>query len=250
MVQHPPSSPSSCTRIKDAAVMASPPHPPRNANEVSEQRISQSMTNYGPKKPPPSSETSMKKDPLLSLKDPPLTSTANPTIPGAHFCTPGFSSSLSSKHHADHPLENSNMMKKTTGRDNVMMVTIAPGLTARLRGAQETWDCIEQDFFIPTECVCCGLELCCIMDAHYVLCPACKVVSPLATMNAAVADYYDNVEESGRGGGTPEPQDVMQEGQGGGGGIGLGFTMSDLRQWQYGILLNRRRRRGQDSTGH
>lgn len=87
-------------------------------------------------------------------------------------------------------------------------ILIAPGLTACLRGATETWACVEQDFYIPTSCFCCQAEICCIMDASYVLCPVCRVVSQL-----------DNGVEDG--------------------GVGLGFTFEDLQQWQYKILLKR-----------
>ena len=43
----------------------------------------------------------------------------------------------------------------------------------------------------------------CIMDANYVVCPSCKVVSPLEA--GADKDYH--------------------------GGVGLGFTFEDLSKW-------------------
>lgn len=88
-------------------------------------------------------------------------------------------------------------------------IEIAPGVHARLRGARETWASIEQDSYIPTQCFCCQTEICCIMDANYVLCPACKVVSPLE----------NGVED---------------------GGVGLGFTFDDLQKWQCEIMSKRR----------
>lgn len=88
-------------------------------------------------------------------------------------------------------------------------IEIAPGHFARLRGAKETWKCIEEDFYLPVTCFCCSAEICCIMDASYVLCPQCRVVSPM-------------------------------EGCGGAdGGVGLGFTVEELRKWQHEILLKR-----------
>lgn len=91
-------------------------------------------------------------------------------------------------------------------------IEIVPGHSTRLRGAQETWQCIEQDFFMPVTCLACGLDLCCIQDADYVLCPICKVISPM-----------DNIEESI-----------------GIGGVGLGFTLDDLARWQSEIIKSRR----------
>ena len=87
------------------------------------------------------------------------------------------------------------------------MVPIAPGVNARLRGANETYHCIEQDFFVPVVCFACNLDICCIQDADYVICPACKVVSPLepdAKMSAASKELT----------------------------VGLGFTFEDLVKWQ------------------
>ena len=84
------------------------------------------------------------------------------------------------------------------------MIQIAPGIKARLRGSQETKACIARDFFIPALCYSCNLDIFCIMDANYVVCPLCRVVSPLD------------------GGADMEYQ----------GGVGLGFTFQDLMEWQ------------------
>lgn len=95
----------------------------------------------------------------------------------------------------------------------VSSIEITPGFTARLRGAEETWRAIENDFYLPAPCFCCQTdELFCIMDASFVLCPSCKVVSP------------------------------MEEGSMDG-GVGLGFTHAQLRQWQYDVLVSRHRKR-------
>ena len=88
------------------------------------------------------------------------------------------------------------------------VIDIAPGISARLRGAQETWSCIQNDTFLPTQCVCCALTMCCMEDAQYVLCPACRVVSPLAAGRSH-------------------------------GGVGLGFTVDDLQRWQADIIQQR-----------
>ena len=92
-------------------------------------------------------------------------------------------------------------------------IEIAPGLSTRLRGAKETWEAVENDFYMPCSCFCCQKDLLCIMDANYVLCPMCKVVSPLE--------------------GCAAPGSME-------GGCGLGFTMEDLAQWQYEIVNKRR----------
>lgn len=90
------------------------------------------------------------------------------------------------------------------------LIEIAPGVSARLRGAQETMNCIANDFYLPTTCFACDTNLFCIMDADYVLCPLCKVVSPVS-----------------------EKGDTD-------GGIGLGFTFDDLQHYTAEILRERR----------
>ena len=95
-------------------------------------------------------------------------------------------------------------------------IEIMPGLRVPLRGAEETWNCIEQDFFLPVTCFACTTELCCIQDASYVLCPACRVVGP---MDAGTSAFGSTM------------------------GVGLGFSFDDLFQWQSEIV-----RRQQDAT--
>ena len=99
-----------------------------------------------------------------------------------------------------------------------LKVEISPNVWVRLRGADETWACVEQDFFMPVVCFGCSSELCCIQDADFVLCPMCRVVSP---MNGIVDA------------GTSE------------GGVGLGFTFDDLMKWQSDIVRTRQQQQQQ-----
>jgi len=98
-------------------------------------------------------------------------------------------------------------------------VEIAPGQHVRLRGAEETWAAIEQGFYLPATCFGCTLDLYCIQDADFVLCPLCRVISPV-----------DGISETQR-------NSLMRRG----GGLGLGFTGEDLRQWQSDMHVHRRR---------
>jgi hypothetical protein len=56
---------------------------------------------------------------------------------------------------------------------------IAPGVFAALRGSQETMNAIREGDYVDVKCFCCAAKLLCISDAEYVLCPDCRVVSPL-----------------------------------------------------------------------
>lgn len=60
-------------------------------------------------------------------------------------------------------------------------VEIAPGVSERLRGAEETSLALEHGRYISSDCMCCGARSYCIDDASYLLCPICKVVSPTGT---------------------------------------------------------------------
>jgi hypothetical protein len=84
-------------------------------------------------------------------------------------------------------------------------VEVSPGEHLRLRGADETWNAIRADSFVPCLCICCTSTLLCIDDAIFVLCPNCDAVSPIEGILSDVG--YD-------------------------GGVGLGFTMDELGKWQ------------------
>jgi hypothetical protein len=86
-------------------------------------------------------------------------------------------------------------------------IEIFPGVHARLRGADETWNAIENDYYMPAECICCESTIFCIQNADYVLCPDCRVVSRMESISYR-----------------------------GTGGVGLGFKYEDLARWQGAIL--------------
>lgn len=62
-----------------------------------------------------------------------------------------------------------------------LQIEITPGVFARLRGSEETWNAIKSGNSTHAKCFSCELALLCISDAEYVICPACRVVSPLST---------------------------------------------------------------------
>jgi hypothetical protein len=82
-------------------------------------------------------------------------------------------------------------------------VEISPGVHVRLRGADETWRAIENDYYMPAQCICCESTIFCIQNADYVLCPDCRVVSRMEGLSSH-----------------------------GIGGVGLGFKYEDLARWQ------------------
>jgi len=94
-------------------------------------------------------------------------------------------------------------------------VEVFPGEFLRLRGAEETRQAIQNDFFMPCECVCCFLTILCILDADFALCPKCRVVSPMSCSSCN---------------GSSD------------GGVGLGFTIEDLARFQKDLTRKHYRR--------
>jgi hypothetical protein len=95
-------------------------------------------------------------------------------------------------------------------------IEISPGVHVRLRGADETWKAVENDFYMPAECICCESTIFCIQNADYILCPDCRVVSRMEGLSSH-----------------------------GMGGVGLGFKYEDLARWQDAILRDQSCRRPQ-----
>jgi hypothetical protein len=107
------------------------------------------------------------------------------------------------------------------------MMEISPGSFVRLRGAEETYQAVANDFYTPCQCMICtstspskyyrkGDEepLFCIQDADFFLCPNCKSICPLE-------------------------EDASSKRSGGAGGVGLGFTLEMLIQIQEEIVSHR-----------
>lgn len=93
------------------------------------------------------------------------------------------------------------------GLPPVRKIEVCPGVYVPVRGADETWKAIEYDFYMPTECLICSLTIFCIQDAKYVICPVCRVVSPMDS--SSCGDTMGNAS-----------------------GVGLGFTVDELGKWQ------------------
>jgi hypothetical protein len=79
------------------------------------------------------------------------------------------------------------------------IVEVLPGEFVSLRGSVETWEAVQAGKVTGTICTYCRLALVCIEDADIVMCPGCRVISPV-------------------------------DGGGGGGGLGLGMSVKDARR--------------------
>jgi len=70
-------------------------------------------------------------------------------------------------------------MQTQAPRASLPKVEVAPGILEPLRPANEMYKAMETGNVIPTSCFVCSLELLSLDDAKYILCPDCRVVSPI-----------------------------------------------------------------------
>ena len=65
-------------------------------------------------------------------------------------------------------------------------VEVSPGVFLPLRGTQETLMALRTGDTLVLECFLCKVELCCVDDSEWVLCPDCRILTPV------------NIQESGK----------------------------------------------------
>jgi len=94
------------------------------------------------------------------------------------------------------------------------LIEISPGVFEPLRPASETVKAVRVDFYVPIPCFGCTQDIFCIADAKYVICPTCRVVSPIEA-------------------GALEGRSLKQH------GLGLGFSCESLFEMQSEILSER-----------
>ena len=86
-------------------------------------------------------------------------------------------------------------------------IDLAPGIKTRLRSAKDTIAAIHNGFHTSLACFGCSLKIYCIADAQYVICPVCRIISPLPD----VPFQGERLEREG---------------------LGIGFDDDDLKQIQ------------------
>mmetsp|Transcript_9250 Transcript_9250/g.14223 ORF Transcript_9250/g.14223 Transcript_9250/m.14223 type:complete len:405 (-) Transcript_9250:362-1576(-) len=58
-------------------------------------------------------------------------------------------------------------------------IQVSPGVNMPLRGSQETQFAIQKEYIMNVNCMNCTLELSCVQNSQYVLCPLCHCITPL-----------------------------------------------------------------------
>ena len=77
------------------------------------------------------------------------------------------------------PLKQRSEAKHDTQRIQFKTIEVAPGMHMRLRGAEETCEAVRTNRCVESTCLLCAGVVLCIESADHVLCPQCKVVSPV-----------------------------------------------------------------------
>jgi hypothetical protein len=72
---------------------------------------------------------------------------------------------------------------------NSPCIEIYPGFEQPLRLSVETEAAIRIGFIRSSECCVCTMEINCIQDARFVLCPVCRTITPLDTNNEELSDH-------------------------------------------------------------
>jgi hypothetical protein len=62
----------------------------------------------------------------------------------------------------------------------VSEVEVEPGVYLPLRGSEETMLAVNMGYALVTSCLCCSVKLKCVPDCDLVICPDCRVVSPVS----------------------------------------------------------------------
>jgi hypothetical protein len=75
-----------------------------------------------------------------------------------------------------------------------VQVEVYPGEFLQLRGAKETVEAIERGRSKTVFCYACGLGLRCVADCELVICPDCRIMSPVARRQPAAASLFDDAE--------------------------------------------------------
>jgi len=94
---------------------------------------------------------------------------------------------------------------------DLVYVEIEPGLEVPFWGAEETIEAVSKDQVVPTYCHSCACDLYAIEHCEYIICNACRAVSPM--VNLSQDDHQLRLLD-------PEPKE----------GLGIGFTQTDLEQ--------------------
>jgi hypothetical protein len=94
-------------------------------------------------------------------------------VPQEHPPSPPFISDCSS----EIPSSSRRSLEREEGKP--VQVEVYPGEFLHLRGAEETVDAIERGHSKSVFCYACGLGLRCVADCDLVICPDCRIMSPV-----------------------------------------------------------------------
>ena len=212
-----PSCNGSCTNCNNNNTGRQPVSPTRISERASPAVVEAPFVPFGPKGSQSAKSHCQTRDTSCSC------------LPQVPIAPPPYSSVVSSNTRAFASAPNTatwggerHVEQQQTQPKEPARVEISPGVTVVLRCVDETMKAIRNDFFLPVSCLGCSLDLFCIADAQYVICPTCRVVSPLMEMGSFGRDDGEHKELEERW------------------GLGLGVTYESLVTIQSEIVASGR----------
>jgi hypothetical protein len=109
-----------------------------------------------------------------------------------------------------------------------VQIEVSPGEFMNLRGADETADAIEKGRSRIVYCFSCGIGLRCVPDCELVICPDCRIMSPVPQKPATLMENDDSGGNLKRRTGIPRCPSIWQEEETNDhciGGVGLGLRI-------------------------
>jgi len=74
---------------------------------------------------------------------------------------------------------------QNNNNDERPQIEVSPGVFMPLRGSKETMEAMKRGQALYVQCIFCNVQLCCIQDAEMVICPDCRVLSPVTSPTTA-----------------------------------------------------------------
>jgi hypothetical protein len=116
-----------------------------------------------------------RRDPMLSPL-PPSLGQANETSYREEESSNGSRSTISSSRNSN---ANNTYRRARPSQPQPVEVEVAPGEFMPLRGSDETLQAIEMGYARIVTCFACSASLACVPDCELVICPDCRVISPI-----------------------------------------------------------------------
>jgi hypothetical protein len=92
----------------------------------------------------------------------------------------------------------SRRFEQPAAQHRLLELEVSPGVYLPLHGSKETFQAMQEGCLAETHCLICCASLYCVNVANFVLCPTCRVVSPVDTAPRDTRHHFDDGDRDGR----------------------------------------------------